>query len=201
MARIAGVKRIAIAKIKKIGATLAETEYETPITLPNLVSFSGSENRSSTSWYSGDLVEETFENVVDYDLEFVLGNISNRIKALITGAQVNTAGTRSVTNSNDVQPQFALIVELAQLGENASHPLEQVYYNCKFSVDTIEGETQTDSITDSPVTVKGKAIPLPTTGAELMAEADGYDNAATAAITNWFTKPHGSKAVSLLSEK
>ena len=34
-----------------------------------------------------------------------------------------------------------------------------------------------------------------------MAEADGYDNAATAAITNWFTKPHGSKAASLLSEK
>ena len=65
MARIAGVKRIAIAKIKKIGATLAETEYEAPIVLPNLVSYSGSENRSSTSWYSGDLVEETFEKVVD----------------------------------------------------------------------------------------------------------------------------------------
>lgn len=196
MARIAGVKRIAVAKIKKIGATLAETEYEAPIVLPNLISFSGSENRSSTSWYSGDLVEETFENVVGYDLEFQLGTISNRMKALLTGAQINTAGTRSITNSNDVQPQFALIVELAQLGENATHPLEQVYYNCKFSVDTIEGETQTDSVTDSPVTVTGKAIPLPTSGSEIMAEADGYDAAASTAVSGWFTKPHGSKSVS-----
>ena len=34
-----------------------------------------------------------------------------------------------------------------------------------------------------------------------MAEADGYDAAAASAIGNWFTRPHGSKVVSLLNEK
>ena len=110
------------------------------------------------SWYSNDVVEETFKNVVDVDLEIVVGRLSPELRATLMGSKYTNKGVM-VEKSDDVQPEFALIVVLSQMGSQ-NGTLNQVYYRCKLTVEGVEAETKTDSVTDSQVTISGKAIPL-----------------------------------------
>ena len=105
---------------------------------------------------SNDIVEETFKNVVDIDIEIVLGKLSNELKALFMGSTYTDKGVM-VEASNDAQQEFAVIVVLSQMG-TTNGTLNYVFYRTKMTLEGIEAETKTDSITDSQVTLSGKAI-------------------------------------------
>ena len=59
------------------------------------------------SWYSNDVVEETFKNVVDVDLEIVVGRLSPELRATLMGSEYTEKGVM-VEKSDDVQPEFNL---------------------------------------------------------------------------------------------
>ena len=61
--------------------------------------------------------------------------------------------------SNDAQQEFAVIVVLSQMG-TVNGTLNYVFYRTKLTLEGVEAETKTDSITDSQLTLSGKAIPL-----------------------------------------
>ena len=131
-----------------------------------------------------DVVEETFKNVVDVDLEIVVGRLSPELRATLMGSEYTEKGVM-VEKSDDVQPEFALIVVLSQMGSQ-NGTLNQVYYRCKLTVEGVEAETKTDSVTDSQVTISGKAIPL--ADGRIAATIDSLDEDADASVVSGWTK-------------
>jgi phi13 family phage major tail protein len=134
------------------------------------------------NWYSNDIVEETFKNVVDIDVEIVLGKLSNEVKSLIMGSTYTEDGVM-IEASNDAQQEFAVIVVLSQMG-TVNGTLNYVFYRTKLTLEGGEAETKTDSITDSQLTLSGKAIPL--ANGRIASSIDSLDAKADAqVIANW----------------
>ena len=179
MSRIAGVKYLGIAPIKKSGT---KETYETPIELKQFVSFSATKNYSETSWYSNDQTEETFNAIVDEDIEIVLGHLSGDLRAKLSGATYDDKGVMT-EKSDDEQAEFGLIVVLSQLPTGT---LNKAYYRVKLKVEATEGETKTDSINDSTVTLSGKAIP--NSEGIICRTIDSTDTTAdSTVVSNWTT--------------
>ena len=179
MARISGVKYLGIAEITSYNA--GKPTYGAIQELKQFISFSSTKNFSETSWYSNDTVEETFKGVVDEDIEIVVGSLSGDLKAKLSGSTYTAKGVL-VEKSNDEQKEFALIVVLSQL---PSGTLNKVYYRCKLAVEGTEAETKTDSVTDSQVTITGKAIPL--ADGKMGAVIDSNDTSADATVVSRWT--------------
>ena len=181
MARIAGVKSIHIAKIESYDESGKPT-YGAVKELKQFISFSSTKNFSEMNWYSNDIVEETFKNVVDMDIEIVLGKLDNETKGLIMGSEYNEKGVL-IEKADDAQAEFAIIVVLSQMG-TTNGTLNQVFYRTKLTMDGVSAETKTDSVTDSQLTLTGKAIPL--SNGRIACTIDSLDSKADAqVIANW----------------
>ena len=181
MARIAGVQYLGIAKIESYDENNLPV-YGDVQEIRQFISFSSTKNFSEMNWYSNDIVEETFKNVVDIDVEIVLGKLSNEVKALIMGSTYTEQGVM-VEASNDAQQEFAVIVVLSQMG-TVNGTLNYVFYRTKLTLEGVEAETKTDSITDSQLTLSGKAIPL--ANGRIASSIDSLDaKADSTVITNW----------------
>lgn len=159
MARIAGVKSLHIIPITDANATSSDiAEYGTLEEVKQFISFSGSLNRAESAWYSNNRTEESFSSITGAELEAVVGKLSPAQKAKISGATYSTGVmTRKAT---DRQAEFGVLVVYELMGTGGGQYAE-LYCRTKLAIDTIEGETKTDSITDSPVTISGIASPLP----------------------------------------
>ena len=181
MARIAGVQYLGVAKIESYDESNFPV-YDEVQEIRQFISFSSTKNFSEMNWYSNDIVEETFKNVVDIDIEIVLGKLSNELKALFMGSTYTDKGVM-VEASNDAQQEFAVIVVLSQMG-TVNGTLNYVFYRTKLTLEGIEAETKTDSITDSQVTLSGKAIPL--ANGRIASSIDSLDaNADAQVVANW----------------
>ena len=177
MARIAGVQYLGIAKIESYDENNLPV-YGDVQEIRQFISFSSTKNFSEMNWYSNDIVEETFKNVVDIDIEIVLGKLSNEVKALIMGSTYTEEGVM-IEASNDAQQEFAVIVVLSQMG-TVNGTLNYVFYRTKLTLEGVEAETKTDSITDSQLTLSGKAIPL--ANGRIASSIDSLDANADATI-------------------
>ena len=182
MARIAGVQYLGIAKIESYDENNLPV-YGDVQEIRQFISFSSTKNFSEMNWYSNDIVEETFKNVVDIDVEIVLGKLSNEVKALIMGSTYTEQGVM-VEASNDAQQEFAVIVVLSQMG-TVNGTLNYVFYRTKLTLEGVEAETKTDSITDSQLTLSGKAIPL--ANGRIASSIDSLDTNADATIISGWT--------------
>ena len=181
MARIAGVKSIHIAKIESYGEN-GKPAYGEVKELKQFISFSSTKNFSEMNWYSNDIVEETFKTVVDVELEIVLGKLDNETKGLIMGSQYTNKGVL-VEKADDAQAEFAVIVVLSQMGAT-NGTINQVFYRTKLSIDGLSAETKTDSITDSQLTLTGRAIPL--ADGRISCTIDSLDETADSqVVANW----------------
>ena len=181
MARIAGVQYLGIAKIESYDESNLPVYGEVQ-EIRQFISFSSTKNFSEMNWYSNDIVEETFKNVVDIDIEIVLGKLSNELKALIMGSTYTEEGVM-IEASNDAQQEFAVIVVLSQMG-TTNGTLNYVFYRTKLTLEGVEAETKTDSITDSQLTLSGKAIPL--SNGRIASSIDSLDaKADDTVISNW----------------
>ena len=181
MARIAGVQYLGIAKIESYNESNLPVYGEVQ-EIRQFISFSSTKNFSEMNWYSNDIVEETFKNVVDIDVEIVLGKLSNEVKALIMGSTYTEEGVM-IEASNDAQQEFAVIVVLSQMG-TVNGTLNYVFYRTKLTLEGVEAETKTDSITDSQLTLSGKAIPL--ANGRIASSIDSLDaKADSTVISNW----------------
>ena len=190
MARIAGVKSIHIAKIESYGENGKPTYGEIK-ELKQFISFSSTKNFSEMNWYSNDIVEETFKSVVDMELEIVLGKLDNETKALIMGSEYNSKGVL-VEKADDAQAEFAVIVVLSQMG-TTNGTVNQVFYRTKLSIDGLSAETKTDSVTDSQLTLTGRAIPL--ADGRISCTVDSLDETADAeVVANWTKSVYDSTA-------
>ena len=181
MARIAGVQYLGIAKIESYDENNLPV-YGDVQEIRQFISFSSTKNFSEMNWYSNDIVEETFKNVVDIDVEIVLGKLSNEVKSLIMGSTYTNEGVM-IEASNDAQQEFAVIVVLSQMG-TVNGTLNYVFYRTKLTLEGVEAETKTDSITDSQLTLSGKAIPL--ANGRIASSIDSLDaKADSTVISNW----------------
>lgn len=181
MARIAGVKYLGIAPLTY--TVDGKPQWGTPVEIKQFVSFSGTKNFSEMNWYSNDVVEETFKGVVDIDLEIVVGRLSAELRSMLMGSEYDQETGVMVEKSDDAQKEFGLIVVLSQMG-TTNGTVNQVYYRVKLTVDGYEAETKTDSVTDSPVTISGKAIPL--SDGRIVSTIDSLDpNADPTVLANW----------------
>ncbi len=190
MARIAGVKSIHIAKIESYDEGGKPTYGEIK-ELKQFISFSSTKNFSEMNWYSNDIVEETFKSVVDMELEIVLGKLDNETKGLIMGSQYTEKGVL-VEKADDAQAEFAVIVVLSQMG-TTNGTVNQVFYRTKLTMDGVSAETKTDSVTDSQLTLTGRAIPL--SDGRISCTIDSLDPKADAeVIANWTKSVYDSTA-------
>ena len=183
MARIAGVQYLGIAKIESYNESNLPV-YGDIQEIRQFISFSSTKNFSEMNWYSNDIVEETFKNVVDIDVEIVLGKLSNEVKSLIMGSTYTDEGVM-IEASNDAQQEFAVIVVLSQMG-TVNGTLNYVFYRTKLTLEGVEAETKTDSITDSQLTLSGKAIPL--ANGRIASSIDSLDSKADATVIENWTK-------------
>lgn len=90
-----------------------------------------------------------------------------------------------VEKADDAQAEFAVIVVLSQMG-TTNGTLNMVFYRTKLTIEGVQAETKTDSITDSQVTVSGKAIPLST--GRIASTIDSLDSQADVSIVSNWTK-------------
>ena len=181
MARIAGVKSIHIAKIESYDEG-GKPLYGEVKELKQFISFSSTKNFSEMNWYSNDIVEETFKTVVDMELEIVLGKLDNETKGLIMGSQYTEKGVL-IEKADDAQAEFAIIVVLSQMG-TTNGTINQVFYLTKLTMDGVSAETKTDSVTDSKLTLTGRAIPL--SNGRISCTIDSLDSKADSqVIANW----------------
>ena len=175
------VQYLGIAKIESYNESNLPVYGEVQ-EIRQFISFSSTKNFSEMNWYSNDIVEETFKNVVDIDVEIVLGKLSNEVKSLIMGSTYTDKGVM-VEASNDAQQEFAVIVVLSQMG-TVNGTLNYVFYRTKLTLEGVEAETKTDSITDSQLTLSGKAIPL--ANGRIASSIDSLDaKADSTVISNW----------------
>lgn len=159
MARIAGVKSLHIIPITNSSATSTDiATYGTLEELTQFISFSGSLSRAESAWYSNNKTEESFSSITGAELEAVVGKLSPAQKAKLSGATY--ASGVMTRRSTDRQAEFGVLVVYELMGAGGGQYAE-LYCRTKLAIDTIEGETKTDSVTDSPVTISGIAAPLP----------------------------------------
>ena len=177
------VQYLGIAKIESYNENNLPV-YDDVQEIRQFISFSSTKNFSEMNWYSNDIVEETFKNVVDIDIEIVLGKLSNEVKSLIMGSTYTEEGVM-IEASNDTQQEFAVIVVLSQMG-TVNGTLNYVFYRTKLTLEGVEAETKTDSITDSQLTLSGKAIPL--ANGRIASSIDSLDAKADSTIIGNWTK-------------
>ena len=183
MARIAGVSFIGIAPLTYAEGT-GKPQWGDIVELPQFINFSGSKQMESTTWYSNDRTEEVFTGVTSVELSIELGRMTNEVKAMISGSEYTSKGVM-VEKTDDAQPEFALVVVLNQYGAK-NGKLCLVYYRCKLAIEEIAGETKTDSLSESNVSITGTAIPL--ADGRLGASIDSLDSKADKSIVaSWTT--------------
>lgn len=129
--------------------------YGTPKPIKDLESLAITESYSEGSNYADNLRNIYLKELVGANLSLTFSNVSREIEAELTGQGYEKGELSYSTNA--IAPQIALIVEKEYSDKTYDRI---VYYNCKLSKDSENGETRTDSYNFVEDTLSGQAIPM-----------------------------------------
>ncbi len=128
--------------------------------VPHLYSFKTSENKSSWTDYSDNIVENSGETVSSIGVEMVLGATEDATIAALTGKNYDPSTGLMATGKNTTQPYLALMWEQTREGSSSDY---RVLYKIKLATSDIETVTQEDGATHQTIKLTGTAVPLTST--------------------------------------
>lgn len=129
-------------------------KYEDPVAIPDLETLAISETFAEGSNYADNLRNIYIKELVGAEISMGFSNLSREIEAKLTGQSYATGELEYSVSA--VAPMIALLFEKNYSDGSVDRI---VYYNCKLSKDSEDGETKTDSFNFTGDSLSGQAIP------------------------------------------
>lgn len=129
-------------------------KFDAPVAIPDLETLAISETFAEGSNYADNLRNIYIKELVGAEISMGFSNLTRETEAKLTGqAYKNGELEFSVTA---VAPTVALLFEKTYSDGSVDRI---VYYNCKLTKDSEDGESKTDSFNFTGDTLSGQAIP------------------------------------------
>lgn len=184
MSRIIGCNSLHIAEVTKDDAK--GTAWETPVSIPSLISISIKDQKENVTFYSDDKIEQVIPAFSGKEVTIELGYLTAEVEAMISGNTYKNG--LYVQKADAVAKEYALLFKapLSRGGER---------YCCLFkgvlAKDESEYKGKGESIESSTTKLTGVFMPLLSNGL-VETKADSTDANLTqevkTLIANWFTQ-------------
>ena len=157
--------------------------YDTPVRIPGIISATMSTERSTESYYSDDIVEETFSSFNSISLEVEISNLSQSERALLLGQKV-TKGV-SAASADDTAKEVGIMFRSKRTNGQYRYV---ALTRGKFVEPSESFATESDSLSPQTMTLTFTGIPLQCNGIYKITADEGESDLPSNYLKNFFTE-------------
>ena len=180
--RQVGLKDFHVCKILTDVAGVGAT-YDTPVRIPGIISATMSTERSTESYYSDDIVEETFSSFNSISLEVEVSNLSQSERALLLGQTVNKGV--SAASADDTASEVGIMFRSKRTNGQYRYV---ALTRGKFVEPSESFATESDSLSPQTMTLTFTGIPLQCNGIYKITADEGESDLPSNYLKNFFTE-------------
>lgn len=157
--------------------------YDTPVRIPGIISATMSTERSTESYYSDDIVEETFSSFNSISLEVEISNLSQSERALLLGQTVNKGV--SAASADDTAKEVGIMFRSKRTNGQYRYV---ALTRGKFVEPSESFATESDSLSPQTMTLTFTGIPLQCNGIYKITADEGESDLPENYLKNFFTE-------------
>lgn len=157
--------------------------YDTPVRIPGIISATMSTERSTESYYSDDIVEETFSSFNSISLEVEISNLSQSERALLLGQKV-TKGV-SAASADDTAKEVGIMFRSKRTNGQYRYV---ALTRGKFVEPSESFATESDSLSPQTMTLTFTGIPLQCNGIYKITADEGETDLPVDYLKNFFNE-------------
>ena len=180
--RQVGLKDFHVCKILTDVAGVGAT-YESPVRIPGIISATMSTERSTESYYSDDIVEETFSSFNSISLEVEISNLSQSERALLLGQTVKKGV--SAASADDTAKEVGIMFRSKRTNGQYRYV---ALTRGKFVEPSESFATESDSLSPQTMTLTFTGIPLQCNGIYKITADEGETDLPSNYLKNFFTE-------------
>lgn len=180
--RQVGLKDFHVCKILTDVAGVGAT-YDTPVRIPGIISATMSTERSTESYYSDDIVEETFSSFNSISLEVEVSNLSQSERALLLGQTVKKGV--SAASADDTAKEVGIMFRSKRTNGQYRYV---ALTRGKFVEPSESFATESDSLSPQTMTLTFTGIPLQCNGIYKITADEGETDLPSNYLKNFFTE-------------
>ena len=180
--RQVGLKDFHVCKILTDVAGVGAT-YESPVRIPGIISATMSTERSTESYYSDDIVEETFSSFNSISLEVEVSNLSQSERALLLGQKVKKGV--SAASADDTASEVGIMFRSKRTNGQYRYV---ALTRGKFVEPSESFATESDSLSPQTMTLTFTGIPLQCNGVYKITADEGEAELPSNYLKNFFTE-------------
>ena len=180
--RQVGLKDFHVCKILTDVAGVGAT-YDTPVRIPGIISATMSTERSTESYYSDDIVEETFSSFNSISLEVEVSNLSQSESALLLGQKVKKGV--SAASADDTASEVGIMFRSKRTNGQYRYV---ALTRGKFVEPSESFATESDSLSPQTMTLTFTGIPLQCNGIYKITADEGETDLPSNYLKNFFTE-------------
>lgn len=157
--------------------------YESPVRIPGIISATMSTERSTESYYSDDIVEETFSSFNSISLEVEISNLSQSERALLLGQTVNKGV--SAASADDTASEVGIMFRSKRTNGQYRYV---ALTRGKFVEPSESFATESDSLSPQTMTLTFTGIPLQCNGIYKITADEGESDLPENYLKNFFSE-------------
>lgn len=157
--------------------------YDTPVRIPGIISATMSTERSTESYYSDDIVEETFSSFNSISLEVEISNLSQSERALLLGQTVKKGV--SAASADDTAKEVGIMFRSKRTNGQYRYV---ALTRGKFVEPSESFATESDSLSPQTMTLTFTGIPLQCNGIYKITADEGETDLPSNYLKNFFTE-------------
>lgn len=180
--RQVGLKDFHVCKILTDVAGVGAT-YDTPVRIPGIISATMSTERSTESYYSDDIVEETFSSFNSISLEVEVSNLSQSERALLLGQTVKKGV--SAASADDTAKEVGIMFRSKRTNGQYRYV---ALTRGKFVEPSESFATESDSLSPQTMTLTFTGIPLQCNGIYKITADEGEAELPVDYLKNFFNE-------------
>ena len=180
--RQVGLKDFHVCKILTDVAGVGAT-YESPVRIPGIISATMSTERSTESYYSDDIVEETFSSFNSISLEVEVSNLSQSERALLLGQTVKKGV--SAASADDTAKEVGIMFRSKRTNGQYRYV---ALTRGKFVEPSESFATESDSLSPQTMTLTFTGIPLQCNGIYKITADEGETDLPADYLKNFFNE-------------
>lgn len=180
--RQVGLKDFHVCKILTDVAGVGAT-YDTPVRIPGIISATMSTERSTESYYSDDIVEETFSSFNSISLEVEVSNLSQSERALLLGQKVKKGV--SAASADDTASEVGIMFRSKRTNGQYRYV---ALTRGKFVEPSESFATESDSLSPQTMTLTFTGIPLQCNGVYKITADEGEAELPQDYLKNFFNE-------------
>ena len=157
--------------------------YESPVRIPGIISATMSTERSTESYYSDDIVEETFSSFNSISLEVEVSNLSQSERALLLGQTVKKGV--SAASADDTAKEVGIMFRSKRTNGQYRYV---ALTRGKFVEPSESFATESDSLSPQTMTLTFTGIPLQCNGIYKITADEGESDLPSNYLKNFFNE-------------